>query len=609
MEHHCLDNEPSLCSIKVSTQKACRVLDFAVPLHRETERKRFPMRPKELNISTFVLLLLVAGCVLWSACSGRPSRLIAEAESLALSNPDSAASVLARADTSRLGEAEQAHLALARALIHEEEWQRRFGDTAVCLMVTDTAWEFHRTTLNQQNTRDLGYEDDSLFADSSLLHAYHYYDRKSFCGTSDDKEAVRRFGRTCYALSRRYNDTDSLLQFDMLIHQAIHAAEAAEDWSTLYRAYHRWAVHCYSSHGNIKLGEAYRAVCLALKYFDFSRDYNRNLLWLINDYGKFFLLVPELDPRHFPLIQRAAELTCDQQPEPPYQAVYQLLDSVQNAPCLTFQCYAWYNYHSEVQKQGSYVHGQDVVMRFDRFRAAKEEREARIASGHYAIFPQSHYDKWFKDGIQQEARLFDIECSNFIAAGYARKASALHTRLMAAVMAALILAVVVLLLLLWIWHSRQRRRHEAERAERDFEAARAAERARQLTEQLRQKDTMITMLRGHIMDKSEILEMLEQNGSSSRRTIIDARNWREIEATLDTVDDGFVQRLRQAHPQFSEDDVRLCMLTRLRLSNNALASIYVISVSAVQHRKQKLKKDGFGVTDPAVSLEQVIASF
>ena len=167
----------------------------------------------------------------------------------------------------------------------------------------------------------------------------------------------------------------------------------------------------------------------------------------------------------------------------------------------------------------------------------------------------------------------------------------------------------MLLLLLWHWRTRQRCKHEAEQAERAFEAARAAEQAERLAEQLRQKDTMIAMLRGHIMDKSEILERLEQGAGGTRRTVIDARNWREIEATLDTMDNGFAQRLRQSHPQFSEDDIRLCMLTRLKLSNNALASIYAITVSAVQHRKQKLKKEGFGVTDPAVPLEQVIASF
>jgi hypothetical protein len=70
-----------------------------------------------------------------------------------------------------------------------------------------------------------------------------------------------------------------------------------------------------------------------------------------------------------------------------------------------------------------------------------------------------------------------------------------------------------------------------------------------------------------------------------------------------------VSRLRAQHPTFSEDDIRLCMLTRLKLSNAALSAIYAISVSAVQHRKQKLKKEGFGVSDPTVTLEQVIENY
>ena len=171
---------------------------------------------------------------------------------------------------------------------------------------------------------------------------------------------------------------------------------------------------------------------------------------------------------------------------------------------------------------------------------------------------------------------------------------------MTAVIGVLVLAVLVLLLVFRNWLGNVRRRHEAERAAHQREAE-------QLAERLQQKDAMIAMLRGHIMDKSEILDMLEP--TAGKRTVINARNWREIEMTLDTADGNFVSRLRAAHPQFSEEDIRLCMLARLQLSNTALSAIYVISVSAVQHRKQKLKKEGFGVTDPAVTFDQIIANF
>ena len=128
-----------------------------------------------------------------------------------------------------------------------------------------------------------------------------------------------------------------------------------------------------------------------------------------------------------------------------------------------------------------------------------------------------------------------------------------------------------------------------------------------MAERLRQKDSRITMLRRHIMDKNEILEMLEP--TAGKRTIINARDWHEIEVTLDIADNQFVSRLRRDHPDFSEDDIRLCMLSRLKLLNTALSAIYVISISAVQHRKQRLKRNGFGVTDSNISFDQVIANF
>ena len=164
----------------------------------------------------------------------------------------------------------------------------------------------------------------------------------------------------------------------------------------------------------------------------------------------------------------------------------------------------------------------------------------------------------------------------------------------------LVLTVLILLLVFRGWRNGLRRKHEAEQLAHQ-------RKAEQLAERLKQKDTMIEMLRGHILDQSEILEMLKP--TEGKRTIINARNWREIEMTLDTVDGDFVSRLRVQYPQFSEEDIRLCMLTRLKLSNTALSALYVISVSAVQHRKQKLKKEGFGVNDPNVTLDQIISNY
>ena len=80
----------------------------------------------------------------------------------------------------------------------------------------------------------------------------------------------------------------------------------------------------------------------------------------------------------------------------------------------------------------------------------------------------------------------------------------------------------------------------------------------------------------------------------------------DILATLNAIDGDRFARIRKAYPDMEEDDIHLCILTRLQLSNRAIGNIYCISVSAVQHRKLKLKKDVFGEKDPDMTLEQVI---
>ena len=97
-----------------------------------------------------------------------------------------------------------------------------------------------------------------------------------------------------------------------------------------------------------------------------------------------------------------------------------------------------------------------------------------------------------------------------------------------------------------------------------------------------------------------------REGDQQRR--LSDREWLDLEEMLDSVTGGFVTRLRSRYPSLRDGDVRLCMLTRMGISNQVISDIYLITTSAVKHRKLKLKKDGFGVSDPECSLDEVIAN-
>ena len=81
-----------------------------------------------------------------------------------------------------------------------------------------------------------------------------------------------------------------------------------------------------------------------------------------------------------------------------------------------------------------------------------------------------------------------------------------------------------------------------------------------------------------------------------------------MEKLLNDTDKDFVRNLRQQYPDFKEKDIQLCMLVRLKVSNATLVKIFDIGESAVKKRKSTLKKQGFHVTDPDITLEQIVES-
>ena len=122
--------------------------------------------------------------------------------------------------------------------------------------------------------------------------------------------------------------------------------------------------------------------------------------------------------------------------------------------------------------------------------------------------------------------------------------------------------------------------------------------------QLHQANEVIAFLQTFILERTEIMKKLNQRGDSL--IYLSPHEWSEIERTLDAIDNNRFAILREQYPNMQEDDIHLCLLTRLGISNRNIGNIYCISISAVQHRKLKLKKDVFGESNPDVTLEQIL---
>ena len=121
---------------------------------------------------------------------------------------------------------------------------------------------------------------------------------------------------------------------------------------------------------------------------------------------------------------------------------------------------------------------------------------------------------------------------------------------------------------------------------------------------LHQANEVVAFLKNFILERTEVLKKLNKGGDSL--IYLSPHEWSEIERTLNAIDSNRFAKIREQYPTMQEDDIRLCILTRLGLSNRTIGNIYCITVSAVQHRKLKLKKDVFGETNPDITLEQIL---
>ena len=122
-------------------------------------------------------------------------------------------------------------------------------------------------------------------------------------------------------------------------------------------------------------------------------------------------------------------------------------------------------------------------------------------------------------------------------------------------------------------------------------------------ELLHQKSTTLAAIQKHLLEK---LEQVRQLLTDNEKTRMTQEAWKDIEHLIDDTDNNFVKNIRKQHEAFDEEDIQLCMLIHLKVTNATIANIFHIGESAVKKRKATLKKTGFQITDSDISLEQVI---
>ena len=437
---------------------------------------------------------------------------------------------------------------------------------------------------------------------------------------SDSLTAARSLEQAEAALAN-----DSIRQGETLLRWAIQQSEASEDWHTNYIAHQRLAEALSQSNAE----EALRLMKKALTIYEQHPDDERNYIMLLDYAGTYAAQVAYTTEGSYDealnFIHRAYDIAKKKQMT---DLMCQTLTSLANIAWAKEDYRQALDYAHQAEsvattdlKPGalqvlarSFLSlnmldsaetiyrqmntGNDVHLAYivqsslakialrrtgaTQVEDSVEQAFDQIEDFYYKALEQK--DQYYQESLRQEMENQQLEYRSQL---YGR------TLLVVVIATVIILLAVVLALRYRIRMQEQEKRRLHQEAEHQKTL-------------LHQANEVVTFLQGFILERSEVLQKLNQSGDSL--IYLSPHEWSEIERTLNAIDGNRFAKLREQYPNMQEDDIHLCILTRLGLSNRTIGNIYCITVSAVQHRKLKLKKDVFGESNPDITLEQILNS-
>ena len=418
---------------------------------------------------------------------------------------------------------------------------------------------------------------------------------------------------------------DSIRQGETLLRKAIQLSEASEDWHTNYIAHQRLAEALSQSNPE----EALRLMKQALTVYEQHPDDERNHVMLLDYAGTYAAQVAftkegpydealDFTNRAYDLARKGqmTDLVCqtltslaniswakeDYRQAVDYARQAEAVATADLRPG-TLQVLARSYLSLNMLDSAETVYrqiepGDDVHMAYivqsnlakialRRIGATQVEDSvaeafAQVEDFYYKALEQK--DEYYQETLRQEMENQQLEY----------RSQTYRRTLLITIVASLIVILAIALLI-------RNRMHIQEQEKRQLQQE--AEHQKTL---LHQTNEVVAFLQSFILERTEVIKKLNQSGDSL--ITLSLHEWSEIERTLNAIDNNRFAHLREQYLDMTEDDIRLCILTRLGLSNRTIGNIYCITVSAVQHRKLKLKKDVFGESSPDITLEQILNS-
>lgn len=414
-------------------------------------------------------------------------------------------------------------------------------------------------------------------------------------------------------------EQDSLLQASTLLRKVVAQAETEADWHTLYIGLQRQAEAVAWSNTDEALG----LMLQALDVYRQHPDNERNHVMLLDYAGTYAAQQAYNDDKPF---DQALQFT---------QEACALADSLNDNELRSQTLTTLANIHWAMEQ---YDEALDCARRADSFAVPSTARAARQvlarcylscdslaqAEAIYKSMPTDddvHMTYIVQSNLASIAvRLRDAEAAEAAVDSAFEEAERLYFNALeqkddyyqaiiqqekhndnlrlwvtVSVFAIVLLLALAAVLYYRLRYSRQRQKYRLQLMTQE---------ARQQQEQLTQAQEVIRFLQQYILQRSEVLQKLSE--SDEQHVSISLREWTDVERILDAIDGQRMALVRKLYPDIRDEDIQICILVRLQLSNRAIGNIFNITISAVQHRKTRIKKEVFGEQSPDVTLEQVL---
>ena len=122
-------------------------------------------------------------------------------------------------------------------------------------------------------------------------------------------------------------------------------------------------------------------------------------------------------------------------------------------------------------------------------------------------------------------------------------------------------------------------------ASRLRDARKDVEQLRSLTEESLKLKENERRLTDYVVDSHKLV-----SGLRKKSRVLSDSEWEELMQLCMTAWGDFISRLLACCPQLTEQELRLCVLIRLRFNNTQLASIFAVSPASISQKKFRLKK-------------------